>query len=67
MVDFLCAFDLRRVVRKVLIDGEVEVETAAFIHSFIRIDGQGEVENIIRVGERGSHGPAKRPFELRKV
>ena len=67
MIDLLRTFDLRRVVREILVDGEVEVETAAFIHSFIRLDGQGEVEDIIGVGEGGFHCAAERPFELCKV
>ena len=67
MIDLLCAFDLRRVVWEVLVDGKIEVEAAAFVHSFIRFDSQGEVENIIGVGEGCFHGTAESAFELCKV
>ena len=51
MVDLLRAFDLRRIVWEVLVDREIEVEAAAFVHSFVRFDGQGEVQDIIGVRE----------------
>lgn len=41
---------------EVLVYGEVEVEAAAFVHSLVGLDGQGEVENIVGVGECGFHG-----------
>ena len=36
---------------EVLVDDEVEMEAAAFVHSFVRLDGQGEIKNVVRVGK----------------
>lgn len=49
MVDLLFAFHLGRVVWEVLIDGKVEVEGSTFVHAFVRVDSQDEVENIVGV------------------
>ena len=67
MIDLLCALALGRVVREVLVDGEVEVEAAALVHSFVRLDGQSEVQDIIGVGEGGFHRAAEGAFELCEV
>ena len=67
MIDLLCAFDLRRVMWEILVDGEVEVETAALVHSFVRFDSEGEVQDIIGVREGCFHSAAESAFELRQV
>lgn len=67
MIDLLCAFDLWRIVREVLVDGEVEMEAAAFVHSLIRFDGQSKVQDIIGIWERCFHSAAKSAFELCEV
>ena len=38
VVNFLGAFDLWRVVREILVDGETEVEPSALVHSLVRLD-----------------------------
>ena len=38
MVNLLGAFDLWRVVREILVDGEAEVEPSALVHSLVRLD-----------------------------
>jgi hypothetical protein len=55
-VDLLFALDLRRLVREVLADGEGEVELAAFVEALVGRDGEGEIEDIVRVWEGGLHG-----------
>ena len=60
MVNLLGAFDFRRIVGKVLVYGEGEVEDAAFVHALVRLDGEGEVEDVVGVGEGGAHGGAER-------
>lgn len=55
MVDLLRALDFRRVVGEVLIDLEVEVEAAALVHALVRVDGELEVEDVVRVGEVRLH------------
>ena len=67
MIDLLCAFDLRWVVWKVLVDGEVDVEAAAFVHSFVRFNSEGEVEDIIGIREGRFHSAAESAFELREI
>jgi len=59
MVDLLRALDFRRVVGKVLVDGECEVEDPTFVHALIGLDGESEVEDVVRVREGGAHGGAK--------
>jgi hypothetical protein len=56
MVYLLRAFDLRRFMGEALTDREREVESATFVHAFIRLDCEREVERIVRVGEVGFHG-----------
>ena len=65
VVDLLRALDLGRVVREVLVDGEAEVEGAVLVQPFVRLDGQGEVERVVRVREVRAHGAAQR--QLREV
>jgi hypothetical protein len=55
MVDLLQALDLWRIMREVLVDGEAEVEGAGLVHALVRVDGQGEVENVVRTGEVRAH------------
>ena len=62
MVDLLCALDLRRLMREVLVDGEVEAEAAVLVHAFIRLDRECEVEDIIGVWEVGLHRTTKGEF-----
>lgn len=64
MIDFLRALHLRRIVGEVLIDREVEVKRSTLVHALIRFDRQGEVENIIWVGERGFHRFAECAFKF---
>ena len=59
MVDFLLAFDFGRIVREVLVDGKAEAEAAALVHALVRVDVQGEVEDVVGVGELGAHGVAE--------
>jgi hypothetical protein len=56
VVDLLFALDLWRLVREVLADGEGEVELAAFVEALVGRDGEGEIEDIVRVWEGGLHG-----------
>lgn len=58
MVDLLRTLDLRGIVGKVLVDGKIEVEYASFVHSLIRLDCEGEVEDVVRVGKMGPHSTA---------
>lgn len=60
VVDLLRALYFRGIVRKVLVDGEAEVEGAALVHSFVRLDGEDKVEDVVRVWEVGFHGGPKR-------
>ena len=59
MVDFLHTFHFWRVVREVLVDGEAEGEGAGGVHAFVGVDGQGEVEDVVGVGEVRAHGRAE--------
>ncbi len=36
---------------EVLVDSEVEVESSTLVHAFIRLDGEGEVQDVVRVGK----------------
>lgn len=65
MVYLLHALDLRWVMREVLIDLKVEIEAAAFVHALVGIDGELEVEDIVRIREMCLHGRAE--GELFKV
>lgn len=58
----MLAEDLGRFVREVLVDSEGEGETAAFVHALVRLDGEGEVENIVGVWEVCLHGGAEGEF-----
>lgn len=58
MVDLLRTLDLRGIMGKVLIDGKLEVEYASFIHSFIRLDCESEVQDVVRVGKMCPHSTA---------
>ena len=44
---------------EVLIDSEVEVEGAIFVHALIRVDHQREVENVVLVGKLKAHSTAQ--------
>lgn len=58
VVDLLRALDFRWIVRKVLVDLEVEVEAAALVHALVRVDCELEVQNVVGVGEVRLHrGP----------
>ena len=46
-------------MREGLRDRESEMESATFVHSLIRFDGEREVEGIVWVGEVGLHGTGK--------
>ena len=67
MVDLLFAFDFWRVMREILVDDKVEVKGASSIHSFIRLDGEGEIQDIIWVWERSLHRPTEGAFKLLQV
>ena len=62
MVYLLRALDFWRIVREVLVDVEVEVECAAFVHALVGLYREDEVEDVIRVGERGFHCRAEGEF-----
>ena len=62
MVDFLRALHFRWVVGEVLVNGESKVEDPAFVHALVRLDGQCEVEDVVRVGEVCAHGRAEGEF-----
>lgn len=49
-------------MREVLVNGEGEGETAAFVHALVRLDGEGEVEDIVGVWEVCLHGGAEGEF-----
>jgi hypothetical protein len=56
MVDLLRAFDLGWIVRKVLVNDEREDKASPLVHSLVGFDGQGEIEDIVTVGEIDAHG-----------
>ena len=62
MVDLLQTLDLGGVVGEVLVDGEAEVECTALVHAFVRLDGEGEVEDIVRVREGHFHRASEGKF-----
>lgn len=62
MVDLLFAFDFGRFVREVLADDEGEVEDSAFVESFVGRESEGEVEDVVGVGEVRFHGGAEGEF-----
>ena len=62
MVNLLRALHFRRVVGKVLVDSEREVENPAFVHALVRLDCECEVEDVVGVGEVGPHGGAEGKF-----
>jgi len=62
VVDLLLAEDFGRVVREILVDGEGEGEAATFVHAFVRLDCEREVEDVVRVGKIGLHGRAEGEF-----
>ena len=53
------ALHLWRLVREVLVDVEAEVEAAALVHALVGLDGEAEVEDVVRIGEGGGHGVAE--------
>lgn len=59
MVDLLRALDLGRIMREVLVDREIEVEGAALVHALVGLDGEDEVEDVVRVGEGHFHRAAE--------
>jgi hypothetical protein len=62
VVDLLFALYFRRLVREVLADGEGEVELTAFVEALVGRDGEGEVEDVVGVGEGGFHGAGEGEF-----
>lgn len=67
MVDLLHALHLGRVMGEVLVDLEVEIEAAAFVHALVRVDSELEVEDIVGIGEMCFHGRAEGElFEIYK-
>ena len=58
MIDLLRALDLGRIMREVLVDGEGEGESPAFVHALVGFDRQREVEDVVGVGESHFHGAA---------
>ena len=62
MIDLLRALHLGRVMREVLVDGKGEVEEAALVHAFVGFDGEGEVEDVVGVGEVHFHGTSQGQF-----
>lgn len=65
MVYLLRAFDLWWIMGEVLVDGEIEVKSAAFVHAFVGLDGECEVEDVVWVREFGLHCAAE--GELREI
>lgn len=62
MIDRLRALHLGRFVREILIDVESEDEGATFVETFVRVDREREVENIVGVREGGFHRCAEGKF-----
>lgn len=62
MINLLGTLDLWRVVGEILVHGETKVEHAALVHALVRLDGQGEVEDVVRVGEGHFHGISEGEF-----
>lgn len=55
MIDLLGAFHLWRVVREILVDLEGESKASSRVHALIGLDGEGEVEDVVGVGEFSAH------------
>lgn len=47
---------------EILVNGEGKCEDATLVHALIRLDRQGEVEDIIRVGKGHFHCTAEGEF-----
>lgn len=62
VVDFLFALDFWRLVGEVLADGEGEVKLASFVETLVGSNGEGEVEDVVGVGEGGLHRARQREF-----
>lgn len=62
MIYLLITLHLGWVVREVLVDGEIERERAGFVHAFVRLDGQGKMQDVVGVGEGHFHGGAEGEF-----
>lgn len=62
MVDLLGTLDLGRVMGEILVDGETKIEHTTLIHALVRLDGQGEVEDVVRVREGHLHGISEGEF-----
>ena len=60
MIYLLRAFHFWWIVREVLVDRKGEMEAASFIHALVWLDGQCEIENVVRVWEVGLHGASER-------
>lgn len=60
MVDFLRAFDFRRVMWVVARDSECELEAATFVHALVGLDCECEVEDVVWIVEVCSHSLAER-------
>ena len=58
MVDLLFAFDFWRLMREVLVDGEGEVEDAAFVQAVVGCQGEDEVEDVVGIREVRFHRAA---------
>ena len=67
MIDLLRAFHFRRVVREVLVDGEVETKAPSLVHSFVGLNCQGKIEDVVGVGERGFHCASEGAFKFGEV
>ena len=67
MIDLLRAFHFRRVVWEVLVDGEVEMKAPSLVHSFVGLNCEGEVEDVVGVGERGFHCASECALKFCKV
>lgn len=49
-------------MRELVVDGEGEVEGAAAVETFVRSDGEREVEDVIGIGEVQGHGGGEGEF-----
>ncbi len=54
-------------MREILIDSEFEIECTALVHSFVRLDRESEVEDVVGVGEGGFHSAAECAFEFCQI
>lgn len=62
MINLLRTLDLGRVMREVLVDVETEMERAAFIHALVGLDREGEVQDVVGVGEGHFHRASEGEF-----